>query len=206
VGRKQGRPASFGRSGLRSSRFHTIGLKPGLFEEIRGVIWTSSKKLWRSPSPPLPFPLSAYLRRSSPSLPASVSPPRRRYSCSSTPPPPLVPRDPDPTQGAARREGGMLAGHGAAAPAHITFDSEEASSTVRRWRGRGRACQPSSSTCCGRPSAPLHPSSSRASSSRRPSGPSPLPHCHSSPGSSAPHRVPGLPGPLIHALRRARRR
>jgi len=42
VGRKQGRPASFGRSGLRSSRFHTIGLKPGLFEEIRGVIWTSS--------------------------------------------------------------------------------------------------------------------------------------------------------------------
>ena len=42
VGRKQGRLAGFGRSGLRSSRFHTIGLKPGLFEEIRGVIWTSS--------------------------------------------------------------------------------------------------------------------------------------------------------------------
>ena len=70
--------------------------------------------------------------------------------------------------------GRVPAGHGAAAPAHgaerrppcaqagpwaagrvpITCDAEEARSTVRRRRGRGRACRSSFSTCCGRPSAP----------------------------------------------------
>ena len=134
------------------------------------------------PSPSLPAgrPLSPSPLSASPTPPHLPSPPLLPLRL---PPSPLLLLSAAAarSRGIRIRRGARLggrgrvpAGHGAAAPAHgaerrppcaqagpwaagrvpITCDAEEARSTVRRRRGRGRACRSSFSTCCGRPSAP----------------------------------------------------